>query len=74
MSERRLSWRDGVDELERLAIEEMKPGKTGMLLAHEVHAIVEAVRRYEDDTDESIRSALWEDAVANGEEWAVGDE
>jgi hypothetical protein len=34
--------------------------------ADAVRGIVDAVRRWEDDTDESIRSALWEDAVEKG--------
>ena len=61
------SWRDGIDQLMLLATEEIQPGKTGMVLARDVLDIVEAVRRWEDDTDESIRSALWEEAIERGD-------
>lgn len=62
-------WRDGLAELEALiAREQAGPvGLNSRISAMAVKEIIDAVWRFEDDTDESIRSALWEEAVANGE-------
>lgn len=71
-----LSWRDGLDAFDALLNDcsQGKPDHESFVRVSAVRDIVAAVRRYEDDTDESIRSALWEDAVERGEAWAVGDE
>lgn len=73
--ERGLDWRDGLDHLDALLDDCSQVGEDyqNFVRVSAVRDIVAAVRRYEDDTDESIRSALWEDAVASGEPWAMGD-
>lgn len=67
-----LSWRDGLDALDALLNDCAQVGEDwqNFVRVSAVRDIVAAVRRWEDDTDESIRSALWEDAVTNGEPWA----
>lgn len=66
-----LSWRDGLDDLDRLLNDCAQGGVDyeEFVRVSAVRDIVAAVRRYEDATDESIKSALWEDAVTNGEIW-----
>ena len=68
-----MDWRDGLDALDALLNDCSQIGgdHENFVRVQAVRHIVNAVRRYEDDTDESIRSALWEDAVANGEPWAM---
>lgn len=70
-----LDWRDGLNVLDALLNDcAQGPDYEGFVRVQAVRHIVNAVRRYEDATDESIRSALWEEAVANGEAWATGGE
>ena len=71
-----LSWRDGLDALDALLDDCSQIGHDyqNFVRVSAVRDIVAAVRRYEDDADESIRSALWEDAVTAGESWATGGE
>lgn len=68
-----MSWRDGLDFLDRALDDCAQAGDDDPYAAIKVAAvreIVRAIRRYEDDIDESIRSALYEDALASGEAWA----
>lgn len=63
-----LSWRDGLDALDALLNDSAQLGTDyqNFVRVSAVRDIVAAVRRWEDDTDESIRQALWEDAVVDG--------
>lgn len=63
-----LSWRDGLDVLDVLLNDCAQVGEDfqNFVRVSAVRDIVNAIRRYEDDTDESIRQALWEDAVVDG--------
>jgi len=71
-----LSWRDGLDALNALLNDCAQVGADheNFVRVSAVRHIVNAVRRWEDDIDESIRAELWEDAVANGEPWALADD
>lgn len=68
-----LSWRDGLDALDGLLDDcaQIGPDYQNFVRVSAVRDIIRAVRRYEDDTDESIRRALWEDGVSTGEPWAT---
>jgi len=70
-----MDWRDGLDALDALLDDCSQVGEDyqSFVRVQSVRHIVNAVRRYEDDTDESIRSALWEEGVANGSPWATRD-
>ena len=70
-----MDWRDGLDALDALLDDcaQVGPDYANFVRVSAVRDIVAAVRRYEDDTDETIRSALWEDAVTEGEPWALQD-
>jgi hypothetical protein len=70
VSEHGMSWRDGLDFLDRALDDCAQAGDDdphAAIRVAVVREIVQAIRRYEDDTDESIRSALWEDAVTEGD-------
>ena len=71
-----MSWRDGIDAIDLLLNDcaQVGPDHQNFVRVSAVRDIAAAVRRYEDDTDESIRQALWEDAVVDGETWATGDD
>ena len=71
-----IDWRDGLDYLDRLLDDCAQDGidYKAFVRVSAVRDIVNAVRRYEDGTDEAIGLALWEDAVADGEPWALADE
>lgn len=62
------SWRDGLDQIDALLNDCAQGGDDfGWVRVSAVRHIVNAMRRWEDDVDESIRSALWEDAVERGD-------
>jgi hypothetical protein len=73
-----LDWRDGLDALDALLDDCAQHGvdHKAFVRVSAVRDIVNAVRRYEDDTDESIERALWEDAVERDEPWtrSAGDD
>jgi hypothetical protein len=71
-----LDWREGLNALDALLDDCAQDGHDcqNFVRVSAVRDIVAAVRRFEDDTDESIRQALWEDAVTDGEVWAMGNE
>jgi hypothetical protein len=64
-------WRNGLEALDALLSDcaQIGPDYQNFVRVSAVRDIVNAIRRWEDETDESIRSALWEDAVINGEAW-----
>jgi hypothetical protein len=68
-----LDWRDGLDALDALLDDCAQVGEDyqNFVRVSAVRDIVAAVRRYEDSTDETIRQALWEDAVIDGEPWTL---
>lgn len=69
-----LPWRDGLDHLDALLDDCAQSGEDckHFVRVCAVRDLVAAVRRFEDGTDESIRQACWEDAVTDGETWAIG--
>jgi hypothetical protein len=67
-----LDWRSGMDELDRLLDD---CAQDGLDYKHRVRVdavryVVAAIRRFEEDVDESVGQAAWEDAVTAGEAWA----
>jgi hypothetical protein len=60
-----IPWRDGLDRLDGLLNDcaQAGPDHQNFVRVSAVRAIVNAVRRFEDDTDEDIRQALLEDAI-----------
>lgn len=61
-------WRNGLDALDALLDDCSQVGADheNFVRVDAVRYIVNAIRRWEDDTDESIRSALVEDAIISG--------
>ena len=68
-----MDWREGLDRLDALLNDcaQVVEDWQNFVRVQAVRHIVNAVRRWEDATDESIRSALWEDGVERGEPWAT---
>jgi hypothetical protein len=76
ISEHGMDWRDGLDFLDRALDDCAQSGDDAPWAAIKVAAvreIVQAIRRWEDDVDDTISRATWEDAVVAGEPWADGE-